>query len=173
MKPLTLPLLSAALFCTPWCIAQANEPIHQQSLQWLNKPYRVGEAEQCMNWTRKVLKAACGEQFASLETQTPWDKHLLGEDDQLLPEHADSLASEEFGIRLSRIEDLQPGDLVFLHNTYGNWAEGVITHVGIAVGEGQYIHRMTSNQGLVKIQPIPGQSFNGAIRLKAELCPGN
>ncbi|WP_088330054.1 NlpC/P60 family protein [Lacimicrobium sp. SS2-24] len=152
---------------------QAAEPgkqIHQHSLQWLNKTYRVGEAEQCMNWTREVLKVACGEQFATLETANPWDKHLLGEGDKLLPEHADSLASEEFGQRIDSIEGLQPGDLVFLHNTYGNWAEGVITHVGIATGEGEYIHRMTSNKGEVLIQPIPAQSFNGAIRLDKKWC---
>ncbi|GGD51627.1 NlpC/P60 family protein [Lacimicrobium alkaliphilum] len=150
--------------------AQPGQQIYQHSLKWQKQSYRVGEAEQCMNWTREVLKAACGDQFATLETQQPWDKHLLGKGDQLLPEHADSLASEEFGQRIDSIEALQPGDLVFLQNTYGNWAEGVITHVGIATGEGEYIHRMTSNKGEVLIQPIPARSFNGAIRLDQKWC---
>lgn len=150
--------------------AQPGQQIYQQSLKWQNQSYRVGEAEQCMNWTREVLKAACTEQFSTLETQQPWDKHLLGESDKLLPEHADSLASEEFGQRINDIDALEPGDLVFLQNTYGNWAEGVITHVGIATGNGQYIHRMTSNKGEVLIQPIPAKSFNGAIRLDKKWC---
>lgn len=165
-------ILSLVLLLVPalGCAAEPGQKIYQQSLNWQHQSYRVGEAEQCMNWTREVLKVACSEQFATLETQQPWDKHLLGESDKLLPEHADSLASEEFGQRINDIDALKPGDLVFLQNTYGDWAEGVITHVGIAAGDGQYIHRMTSNKGKVLIQPIPAESFNGAIRLDKTWC---
>lgn len=140
------------------------------AMPWDQKEYRVGTAEQCMNWTREILVSACGSHFATLETQNPWDKHLLGADDELLPEHVDSLAADEFGKKISRIADLQAGDLVFLKNTYGNWAEGVLTHVGIALGDGTYIHRMTSNDGIVKIQPIPSRDFDSGIRLKESLC---
>ncbi|HEY8570264.1 NlpC/P60 family protein [Microbulbifer sp.] len=140
------------------------------ALPWENRPYRVGEAEQCMNWTREILAAACGEHFSTLETQKPWDAHLLGADDELLPEHVDSLAADEFGEKIESIRALQPGDLVFLKNTYGDWAEGVLTHVGIALGDGRYIHRMTSNHGLVKINQIPAEDFDSGIRLKDSLC---
>ncbi len=34
----------------------------------------------------------------------------------------------------------RPGDLVFFHNTYGNWAPGTITHVGIYAGNGKMLH---------------------------------
>ncbi|WOX04730.1 NlpC/P60 family protein [Microbulbifer pacificus] len=140
------------------------------ALPWENRAYRIGRAEQCMNWTREILVAACGEHFATLETQRPWDAHLLGADDELLPEHVDSLAADEFGEKIKSIRALQPGDLVFLKNTYGDWAEGVLTHVGIALGDGRYIHRMTSNHGLVKINPIPTEDFDSGIRLKDSLC---
>ena len=141
-----------------------------EALPWENREYRVGKAEQCMNWTREVLVAACGEHFVTLETRNPWDKHLLGPEDELLPEHVDSLAGDEFGEKIHSIEALQAGDLVFLKNTYGNWAEGVLTHVGIALGDGRYIHRKTSNDGLVKINAIPAEDFDSGIRLKDSLC---
>ncbi|GAA5524434.1 hypothetical protein Maes01_00991 [Microbulbifer aestuariivivens] len=158
-------------------IAEAVAPMQSmatrvvaKALQWSNQEYRVGTAEQCMNWTREVLVAACGAHFATLETQKPWDGHLLGEGDQLLPEHVDSLAADEFGQKITSIKDLQPGDLVFLKNTYGDWAEGVLTHVGIALGDGDYIHRMTSNKGIVKVEAIPSADFDSGIRLKESLC---
>lgn len=141
-----------------------------EALPWENQEFRVGKAEQCMNWTREILVAACGEHFATLETQDPWDKHLLGPEDKLLPEHVDSLAADEFGQKITAIDALEPGDLVFLKNTYGDWAEGVLTHVGIALGDGRYIHRMTSNDGLVKINAIPAEDFDSGIRLKDSLC---
>ena len=140
--------------------AEGSQPRHassfmQAALDWKDKPYRVGQAEQCMNWTREVLVQACGAKFAMLETKTPWDLHLLGPKDALLPENVDSLADERFGQRIEQIADLNPGDIVFLKNTYGDWKPGVLTHVGIATGGGNYIHRMTSNQGIVRVQPIP------------------
>jgi len=147
-----------------------GERLVTEALPWENREYRIGEAEQCMNWTREILIAACGEHFATLETQNPWDKHLLGPGDELLPEHVDSLAADEFGLKITEIGALQAGDLVFLKNTYGDWAEGVLTHVGIALGDGRYIHRMTSNDGLVKINAIPTEDFDSGIRLKDSLC---
>ena len=147
-----------------------GERLVAEALPWENREFRVGKAEQCMNWTREILVAACGEHFSTLETQNPWDKHLLGPDDKLLPEHVDSLAGDEFGEKIHSIDALQAGDLVFLKNTYGDWAEGVLTHVGIALGDGRYIHRMTSNDGLVKINAIPVEDFDSGIRLKDSLC---
>lgn len=150
--------------------ADVANKIIAAAMPWDNQPFRVGLAEQCMNWTREVLMAACGAKFKTLETDQPWDGHLLGEGDKLLPEHADSLASETLGIKVTEIKHLAPGDLVFLKNTYGNWAEGVITHVGIATGDGNYIHRMTSNKGMVKIQAIDADEFDAGLRLSPELC---
>lgn len=155
------------------CLAQQNaieDKIMIKAYSWENKGYRIGKAEQCMNWTREVLVAACGTKFQELQTMQPWDKQFLGKDDVLLPEHADSLASTEFGKRINLVEETKPGDLIFLKNTYGNWQPGVITHVGIATGNGKYIHRMTSNKGIVKVQNIPQKEFSGALRLDSKFC---
>lgn len=163
-------ILLCSLFSVSALADPVSDNIMKTAMQWQDQEYRVGQAEQCMNWTREVLTKACGAHFTTLQSQNPWDKHLLGADDELLPEHADSLASEEFGERITDIAELQPGDLVFFENTYGNWADGVITHVGIAAGDGNYIHRMTSNKGIVKVQAIPQHEFNGGLRLKADIC---
>lgn len=151
-------------------VGSIADKVIASAMPWNEQPYKVGKAEQCMNWTREVLVAACGAKFQTLETQSPWDKHLLGEGDKLLPEHADSLASEEFGQKITSIDQLQAGDLVFFRNTYGNWADGVITHVGISVGDGKYIHRMTSNKGIVKVQDIIPEEFDAGLRLNESLC---
>jgi len=155
------------------CLAKQNvieEKIMAKAYSWENKGYRVGKAEQCMNWTREVLVAACGTKFQELQTMQPWDMEFLGKGDVLLPEHADSLASTEFGKKINLVKQTKAGDLVFLKNTYGNWQPGVITHVGIASGNGKYIHRMTSNKGIVKEQKIPLEEFAGAIRLDSKFC---
>ncbi|WP_404343394.1 NlpC/P60 family protein [Pseudoalteromonas mariniglutinosa] len=151
-------------------VAYANNTIIEIALTWQDKGYRVGKAEQCMNWTREILINACGEHFKTIQTQRPWDAHLLGENDKLAVIHADSLAGDEFGKKVTQLNDVQQGDLLFFKNTYGNWADGVITHVGIALDNKRYIHRMTSNQGIVKIEAIPAHEFTAALRLNEELC---
>ncbi|MDQ9090212.1 NlpC/P60 family protein [Pseudoalteromonas haloplanktis] len=144
--------------------------ITNTALSWQDKGYRMGKAEQCMNWTREVLVSACGDHFKTLQTHTPWDAHLLGEGDKLAAIHADSLASDEFGQKITLLSKVQQGDLLFFKNTYGNWADGVITHVGIALDNSRYIHRMTSNKGIVRVEPIPKHEFASALRLNKELC---
>jgi hypothetical protein len=150
--------------------ATVQTRIVNHAKSWQEQTYRVGLAEQCMNWTREVLVAVCGSHFASVQTLKPWDLAQLGEGDELLPEHADSLAGDEFGLKVTELNDVQPGDLIFLKNTYGNWAPGVITHVGIATGNGNYIHRMTSNQGVVKDEAIPVDDFAYALRMDSKHC---
>lgn len=41
-------------------------------------------------------------------------------------------------------EELQPGDLVFF-----GWGAGSITHVGLYIGDGQFIHASTSSTGVI------------------------
>lgn len=148
----------------------AQSSIVAAAMPWQNQTFELGKAEQCMNWTRTVLQQACGAKFAAIQTEKPWDFAQLGPGDELKAEHADSLAGDEFGDKISSVDALQPGDLVFLQNTYGNWNKGVITHVGIATGDGNYIHRMTSNEGFVRIEPIPKADFHAGLRLKPEFC---
>lgn len=148
----------------------ATNTIIDAALTWQDKGYRIGKAEQCMNWTREVLVTACGEHFKTLQTFSPWDGHLLGENDELKVIHADSLAGDEFGEKITQLKNVQRGDLLFFKNTYGDWAEGVITHVGIALDNKRYIHRVTSNKGFVRTEAIPSNDFASALRLDKELC---
>ena len=66
-------------------------------------------------------------------------------------------------------DELQPGDLVFLKNTYGNWADGVFTHVGIYTGNGNYIDRPTMS-GPVKTRSIARHLFAGGTRVYDSWC---
>jgi cell wall-associated NlpC family hydrolase len=43
------------------------------------------------------------------------------------------------------LSQARPGDLVFFHNTYGEWTPGTITHVGIYIGNGKMLHAGSSN----------------------------
>ena len=137
---------------------------------WSEQGFRVGKAEECMNWTRIVMQTACGASFATLQTLKPWDGDVLSPEDKLAPDMADSLAGDELGTKITSLDEIKAGDLVFFKNTYGNWAPGVITHVGIAVGNGEYMHRMTSNKGIVKTQAIPAGDFAYGMRLDEKLC---
>lgn len=60
-------------------------------------------------------------------------------------------------------EDLQPGDLVFF-----GWGAGSITHVGLYIGDGQFIHASTSSTGVI-ISELDSkyytQKYVGAKRL--------
>ncbi|WP_212682427.1 NlpC/P60 family protein [Arsukibacterium tuosuense] len=163
-------LLGSLLWQSAAFAGNPQASIVEAAMPWQNQTFEQGKAEQCMNWTRTVLRQACGEKFASLQSAQPWDLAQLGPGDKLQPEHADSLAADEFGTKIESVNALQAGDLVFLQNTYGNWNKGVITHVGIATGDGNYIHRMTSNAGYVRIEPIPAADFHAGLRLKPELC---
>ncbi|MEH6396520.1 NlpC/P60 family protein [Pseudoalteromonas sp.] len=163
----------AMMLLTASNYSYATNIIIDIALTWQDKGYRVGKAEQCMNWTREVLVSACGEHFKSLQTKAPWDAHLLGEEDELAVIHADSLAGDELGKKITQLSDVQQGDLLFFKNTYGDWAEGVITHVGIALDNTRYIHRMTSNKGIVRVEAIPDKEFANALRLDKKLCKPN
>lgn len=44
-------------------------------------------------------------------------------------------------------EDLQPGDLVFFKNTYNSGYKDGVSHVGIYVGNGQFIHNSSGKGG--------------------------
>lgn len=46
---------------------------------------------------------------------------------------------QDEGIFSEDINEAVPGDLIFFKNTYGDYPEGTITHVGIFAGDGQLL----------------------------------
>jgi cell wall-associated NlpC family hydrolase len=69
--------------------------------------------------------------------------------------------------RAIEAEDLRPGDLVFFKNTYRRG----ISHVGIYVGEGEFVHA-ASRRGRVAVsridEPYFAKRFAGARRVVSE-----
>ena len=67
------------------------------------------------------------------------------------------------GVRVSR-DSLQPGDLVFFQNTY----QAGLSHVGLYIGNGQFIHAQNEDTGVV-ISDLDssyyGPRWYGAVRL--------
>lgn len=74
-------------------------------------------------------------------------------------------AADQFqsGIRIGRNE-LSPGDLVFFSNNGGT----VISHVGVYVGDGMFIHASTPQTGVIKTSLNASYydcNYRGAVRL--------
>lgn len=55
-------------------------------------------------------------------------------------------AQQQFNNNGYEVTDLQPGDLLFFSNTY---SASNITHVGIYIGDNQFIHAANSNSGVI------------------------
>ena len=98
----------------------------------------AGVSEQCANTTRAVL-AKAGHPAANKTTKVgdldPEGLKYNG------PGFAASFAGSDMGSVTTSISQTKPGSIMLWRDTYGNFAPGAITHVGIA-GEGntQYDH---------------------------------
>lgn len=129
--------------------------------------FRPGVKAQCMNFVRHVLERA-KHPYAAKVTSRPVDGHWTG------PALASSLAGRDLGQMITRIEDLEPGDVVFWNDTYNTgFPPGTITHVGIALGPEKFIHRNTMSAP-VNIQPFAGfwrDRFRCALRVPQEVEP--
>ncbi len=100
----------------------------------------AGQTERCADAVRELFKVAG---IAIGSTKKAWDGLTSG------PRLASSFFGSDVGQRINRKQDLRPGDLVGFERTYGNWGQGVQTHVGLYAGNGQmYDH--SSRRGLVK-----------------------
>lgn len=82
-----------------------------------------------------------------------------------IPQHdlAGQMAS---GAHVDRA-DLQPGDLVFFQNTY----QPGLSHVGIALGNGRFIHAASETQGVIVSrldEPYWAQRYVGATRVAGD-----
>ncbi|HEX7708122.1 MAG TPA: C40 family peptidase [Thermoanaerobaculia bacterium] len=121
-----------------------------QALSWIGVKYRFGSADErrgfdCAGLVRRV--------FSSVGIQLPRtaaDQYSIGEE-------------------VERSE-LSPGDLVFFRNTYKRG----ISHVGIYVGENQFVHAANSRRSVVVDEldtPYYLSRFAGGRRLLAEPDP--
>ena len=123
-------------------IIDTGKVIATKVLAWVGKEFRAGQKEQCCYFVREVLNEAG---LSPGVTKSPSDKYLpTGEG------YANSLAGDDIGKKISR-KDLLPGDLVFFKNTYGEYPEGTITHIGIYTGDGYFVHRSTSAKPVEKL----------------------
>jgi tape measure domain-containing protein len=114
----------------------------QRLLQAANKNLGLfaGSTERCADAIRVLFKEAG---IAIGVTKQAWDGLESGS------RLASGFFGGDIGQRITRQEDLRPGDLVGFERTYGNWGPGVQTHVGMYAGEGMmYDH--SSRKGLVR-----------------------
>lgn len=139
------------------------------ALKWDGKEFKPGEPAQCTFFVRAVAN----EIGLNLTiTQTPWDAQYrqpltLGTVSGLagLDVYPDGTATW-----VENLADVRPGDIVLLKGTYTpNWltttqAQNALTHVGIAVGNGQMVDRPT-RAAPVQRQAIRSQHFAVALRL--------
>lgn len=105
--------------------------------QWVGRLFKPGEIEQCCYFVRHIFSNA-GKELGV--TKSPSDNFFPTDEG-----YANSLAGDDIGIKIDKTSDLVEGDLVFFKNTYGNWPDGTITHVGIYCGNGEFIHRSTNS----------------------------
>lgn len=124
---------------------------------WVGREYNPGEPAQCAYFVRRVLADAGVELTPEVTNQTldGWWTGLG---------IANSFGGDQ-GQVIRSIDQLAPGDIVMWANTYGDWPEGSITHVGIYAGAGQIIDRPTA-AAPVKLRPVNTFAhFVGAVRL--------
>lgn len=134
---------------------------------WEGKNFRPGQREQCMNFVRHILSEV-KHPLANVVTKKPVDGHWTG------PALASSLAGRDLGEMITKIEDLEAGDIVFWNDTYHvpGFGPGTITHVGIALSNRQFIHRNTNSRP-INVQQFGyyGNKFRCALRVKQEVEP--
>jgi cell wall-associated NlpC family hydrolase len=123
--------------------AQALHRVVEDAMSWLGSPYRMGGSARngidCSGLVRAV--------YSSLGLSLP------------------RTAAGQFQVGSPIGEaDLRPGDLVFFKNTY----KSGISHVGIYIGDGRFVHAAGRKRGVVVTalaQPYYRDRFIGGRRL--------
>ena len=140
-------------------ISNANgSAISQAAMKWVGKSFNPGVAAQCAVFVRAVLEDA-GINLNPSTTSEPLDGIATSE------AFANSFGPDQ-GQLIERKKDLQAGDIVMFLNTYGDYAPGTITHVGVYTGDGMMVDRPTASAP-VKHRSIDTFEFAGAIRLQS------
>jgi cell wall-associated NlpC family hydrolase len=104
--------------------------------------YKMGESARCADWVRFVYEKS--------GYKLPVSKKPIDSQQPVNPETANSLIGEDIGVVIKDPDYLRPGDIVSWANTYGNWTEGTITHVGIYLGKGVVADRPTKHGTVLK-----------------------
>lgn len=108
---------------------------------WVGRDFKPGESERCADFVRNILTEAKVEGVGV--TNKPWD---VGKQ----PNNGELMARSFFGSDIGKVmtdqNQLLPGDLIGLTNTYGSFPTGAITHVGIYTGNGEFIDRSTRSE---------------------------
>ncbi len=125
---------------------QAVDPrtrVVQCAKKWVNQPFRYGVKAQCCEFVRHVFSQA-GIKLPVVKF--PSDYPLLVHDGLSTGAgYADSLAGDEVGPKV-KLAEAQAGDIILYKDTYNDgWSQGIITHVGIYVGDEKMIDRPTMN----------------------------
>ncbi len=134
-----------------------SQAVARAAQAWVGRDFHPGQGEQCMAFVRQVLhdaehplrEAVTSQAVDGLETS-----YYL----------ASSLAGRDLGQLVDKVTDLQPGAIVFFANTYGHWPEGTITHVGVALGNGAFVHRPTMSRPVEQAAINPGSYWAGLFR---------
>lgn len=114
-----------------------GQSIANQALTWAGKDFNPGVSAQCAFFVHEVLRQK------GIDIPAPsglsWDG-LRGGSEGL----AAMFFHDDVGVRIP-VGHQQPGDLVAFANTYGDFPQGAITHIGIWVGNGKMIDRPTAS----------------------------
>ncbi len=108
---------------------------------WIGRDFKPGEGERCADFVRNILAEAQVEGVGV--TNKPWDAGKQTNNGELM---ARSFFGSDIGKVMTDQNQFLPGDLIGLTNTYGSFPTGAITHVGIYVGNGEFIDRSTRSE---------------------------
>ena len=111
-----------------------GQKVAELAMGQVGKFFNKELGSQCAAFTRSILTAA-GYDIGLADP--PADGYL----DPYGPDYANSLCGDNLGKKIGALVELLPGDLVFFDNTFGDYPVGTITHVGIYVGNGKFVHR--------------------------------
>lgn len=113
---------------------------------WVGRDFNPGALAQCAAFVRAVF-AQADVPIGVASRPSDW-RQTAGLPQG--PDLANSFAGDDVGELVPRLEQLAPGDVVMFRDTYGYFPAGTITHVGIYVGGGEFVHRPTAARPVEK-----------------------
>lgn len=119
-----------------------TQTVVQRAREHVRQPWRdKGPGPFCASFVRQVFLEA----GVKLGVANKPSDHALTRRLPQGPSYANSLAGDEIGTRITSKLRLAPGDIVFWELTDKKFGRGVISHVGIYVGEDMIIDRGEQN----------------------------